>query len=121
VDTEMWLHLDDAAVTAAVGAAERGFRLALFSNAPVEVAAAIDRLEALEPFDPRFFSCNLRSIKPELEAYKRVLSVLEAAPDEVVFFDDRPENVEAAAAIGIRAELFESPDQLEAVRRRDAA
>lgn len=121
VDTAMWLHLDDVAVAAAVRAAQRGFRLALFSNAPVEVAAGIDGLEALEPFAPRFFSCKLRSIKPEPEAYARVLSSLRAAPEDVVFFDDRPANVEAAAAVGIRAELFETADQFETVRRRDAA
>ncbi|MBV9659956.1 MAG: HAD family phosphatase [Acidimicrobiales bacterium] len=118
IDTAIWLHPNRASVTAAVGAARRGFRLALFSNAPIDVAAGIDRLEWLGPFERRFYSCRLRSVKPEPEAYRKVLTALGAAPGDVTFFDDRPANVDAAAELGIRAVLFEGPEQLLAVSSR---
>lgn len=113
-DVAIWLHAHEPAVEAAHRAAKRGWRLALFSNAPVEVAAGIDALEWLAPFERRFFSCQIRAIKPEPAAYRHVLKELAAEPGDVVFFDDRPPNVEAARALGIEAHVFTDAGQIEA-------
>jgi putative hydrolase of the HAD superfamily len=115
LDVDIWLHRSEPAVAAATAAAARGWRLALFSNAPVDVAAGIDALSWLQPVERRFYSCRLRRVKPEPEAYEHVLSELEAAPHEVVFFDDRPVNVEAAAELGIRAFVFTDPAQIDSI------
>jgi len=114
-DRAMWLHPNPDSVDAAQRAAGRGLRLALFSNAPVEVAAGIDRLAWLDGFGPRFFSCYLRSVKPEPAAYRAVLEGLGARPADLVFFDDRPANVEGAARMGIDARLFTDPAQIDEV------
>lgn len=116
-DVAVWLHPHEPSVEAANRAAERGWRLALFSNAPVEVAAGIDALEWLEPFERRFFSCRLHRIKPEPEAYKEVIEGLGAQPADIVFFDDRGANVEAAERMGIRAHLFTDAAQIDEARR----
>ena len=113
VDTAMWLHPHRPSVEGAVRAGARGLRLAIFSNAPLEVAAAIDGLEWLEPFEKRFYSCRLRVVKPEPEAYARVLAGLGAEPGRVTFLDDRPPNVDAARAAGIRAFLFSDAAQFD--------
>jgi putative hydrolase of the HAD superfamily len=110
VDCAIWLHPHQPSVVAATAAADRGFRLALFSNAPREVGAAIDGLEWLGPFRPRFFSWKLRSVKPEAAAYQAVLTSLGADPADVVFVDDRPANVEAARRVGIDGRLYEGPE-----------
>jgi putative hydrolase of the HAD superfamily len=115
-DVGIWLHADQPSVDAAVRAAQRGFRLALFSNAPLEVAAGIDALEWMSPFERRFYSCHLRSIKPSRSAYTQVLDALDARPEDVWFFDDRAVNVDAALELGWRAELYRSPEQFEALR-----
>ena len=60
-------------------------------------------------FTRRFFSCWLRAVKPEPAAYRAVLDALDARPEDVVFFDDRPANVAGAAELGIDARLFEHP------------
>jgi putative hydrolase of the HAD superfamily len=114
-DIAIWLHPNRASVAAAVAAKDRGFRLAILSNAPNEVAAAIDRAEWLDAFDRRFFSCRLRSVKPEPAAYTSVLAALGAEAHEVLFFDDRPVNVAGAEAVGIRAVLFEDPSQFDLI------
>ena len=110
LDTAVWLHPNRSSVEAAVRAAARGRRLAIFSNAPFEVAAAIDDLEWLQPFEARFYSCKLRAVKPEPDAYRQVLEGLGAPAGEVLFVDDRPDNVEAARREGIRAEVFTGPE-----------
>jgi putative hydrolase of the HAD superfamily len=62
-------------------------------------------------FSHRAFSCFLGAAKPERECYQAVLSVLGAQPADVVFVDDRPENVAAAAGLGIRGVHFSTPPQ----------
>jgi putative hydrolase of the HAD superfamily len=76
------------------------------------VATGIAAAPWLPRFSRTFFSCDLRAVKPEAAAYKAVLDALQVEPDDVVFVDDRPANVAGAEAAGIRAVLFESPDQL---------
>ncbi len=114
-DVAMWLHPDPPAVEAAARAGARGWQLALFSNAPVEVAAGIDALDWLAPVGRRFFSCPNGRVKPEPEAYLHVLEGLGAPPDHVTFFDDRQDNLQAAAHLGIRAHLFADAAQIDAV------
>jgi putative hydrolase of the HAD superfamily len=114
-DTAGWLHPNQRSLAAAERARRRGLRLAILSNAPLEVAKGIDGAPWLASFSRRFFSCDLRAIKPEPAAYRVVLARLGARPGEVVFFDDRPANVAAAAEMGIDARLFEDPTQFDEV------
>lgn len=113
LDVASWLHPNVASVRAARRAHARGHRLAILSNAPVEVAGAIDGLDWLEPFAPRLFSCRLRAVKPEPEVFVAALSALDAQPDEVVFVDDREANVIAARKLGLQAVLFKNPEQFD--------
>lgn len=115
-DTAGWLHPNRAVIAAAERAGQRGLRLAILSNAPVEVADEIDGAPWLAAFGWRFFSCRLGAVKPEAAAYRAVLEALEAEPGDVVFFDDRPANVAGAARVGIDARLFEQASQLDQLR-----
>jgi putative hydrolase of the HAD superfamily len=114
-DVAGWLHPNLRSVEAIGSLRDRGVQLALFSNAPVEVAAGIAAAPWMEPFSRMFFSCDLRAVKPEPAAYRAVLDGLHVTARDVVFVDDRPENVTGAAAMGIRSVLFEGADQLAAV------
>jgi putative hydrolase of the HAD superfamily len=114
-DAAMWLRPNPATLAAARRAGDRGLRLAILSNAPFEVAEAVGAAGWLAPFSPKLFSCDLRSAKPERAIYQAALSRLGAQPDQVTFFDDRPENVAGAARLGIDARHFEAPGQLDEV------
>jgi putative hydrolase of the HAD superfamily len=116
LDLAIWTHPMEASVRAARQAAEdKHWRLALFSNAPLEVADAVESLDWLDFIEERFFSGRIRRVKPEPEAYRHVLRRLAAKPEDVLFFDDRPDNVHAARALGLLAEVFTDPAQLEAL------
>jgi putative hydrolase of the HAD superfamily len=117
-DTAGWLHPNEHSVAAVERARQRGMHLAILSNAPVEVARGIDAAPWLASFSRRFFSCDLRAVKPEPAAYLAVLAALGAGPAAVTFFDDRPANVAAAADLGIDARLFQNPAQFDEVVRR---
>lgn len=53
--------------------------------------------------------------KPDREAYLRVCRELEAHPQDVTFIDDRPENIDGAAALGMKAVLFTDAAQVDAL------
>jgi putative hydrolase of the HAD superfamily len=115
LDVASWLHLNPPALEAVGRARERGLRLALLSNAPHEVADAVDAAEFAEMFEARIFSCRIGAVKPEPEIYAGALERLGAAASDVVFVDDRPANVDAARALGIRAHLFGDPAEIDAI------
>lgn len=68
-------------------------------------------------FDPIRYSHETGLSKPDPRAFKSALAALDAAPQEVLFVDDVPANVDAARALGIRAHLHEgNPGTLAAIR-----
>ena len=65
-------------------------------------------------FDGIVVSGEERVVKPHPEIYRRLLSRYAIDPAAAVFIDDNRGNVDAAAALGIHAIHFQSPDQLRA-------
>jgi putative hydrolase of the HAD superfamily len=119
LDNAMWLRLQAGTVALIEELAAAGLPLALLSNAPDVLAEAIASLPIAEYFGHLFFSSQLKVAKPDPECYSRVLARLGASADDVIFIDDRGENVAAAAALGLRAVHFTSPaGAREAVARR---
>lgn len=57
-------------------------------------------------FDPILYSHEIGVTKPDDGAFRLTLSALDAGPDEVLFLDDAPRNVDAARRHGIRAHLY---------------
>jgi putative hydrolase of the HAD superfamily len=115
LDITSWLHPNPASLAAATRAVERGLRLAILSNAPHEVADAVDEAIWAQAFSPRLFSCRLRATKPERDVYVAALQALGAAPSQITFFDDRHDNVSAARQAGMSAHVFADPTQIDAV------
>jgi putative hydrolase of the HAD superfamily len=113
LDVKSWLHPDSAVLDAVLRAHDRGYHLALLSNAPSELADALENISWLALFDPKIFSCRLRASKPDPAVYTAALACLSAPPEDVVFFDDRAANIDAARELGIRAELFTGVPQLD--------
>jgi putative hydrolase of the HAD superfamily len=103
LDVAAWSNLSPSGLAAIERFGAAGHRLALLSNAPADMADAIDRTDWARPFAHLFFSCRLGTAKPDAEIYRAVLDRLGSAPAEITFYDDRAENIHAAAALGINA------------------
>jgi len=114
LDIASWVHLQPETVTLIEDLAAAGHRLALLSNAPAEVADAVAALPVAAYFEHCTFSCYLPAAKPGPECYQAVLALLGASPAEVVFLDDRPENVAGAEALGIGSVRFTGAGQARA-------
>lgn len=61
----------------------------------------IAKFGLIELMDCFISSCYVSLRKPHLEIYKLALDVLQRDPDEVVFIDDRSENVATATGLGM--------------------
>jgi putative hydrolase of the HAD superfamily len=89
-----------------------GFPLSLLSNMPLELSRHVSKsFPSLSTFDHLIYSCDYRSIKPELSIYRSCLELLKADPQDILYLDDRAENVEAAAGLGINSVLFDTAEK----------
>jgi len=74
----------------------------------------IERFGLHSLFTVFFTSCYMGLIKPQPEAYRRALQITQRRPDECLFVDDRPMNVEVARILGMHPIHFANAAQLEA-------
>ena len=89
-----------------------GFPLALLSNMPLELSRHVTKsFPGLSTFEHLIYSSDYGSIKPELAIYRNCLELLKAAPQDILYLDDRSENVEAAAHLGINSVLFDTVEK----------
>ena len=72
----------------------------------------------IEAFDLRsnflvfFSSCYVRSRKPEETIYRIALEVTQRPPEECLFIDDRPLNLESPRRLGMNTILHQNAEQL---------
>jgi putative hydrolase of the HAD superfamily len=67
----------------------------------------------LGKYFPVFFSsCFLRLRKPDEAIYRAALEIVQSAPDECVFIDDREVNLECPRELGLRTIHFQDAQQL---------
>ena len=61
-------------------------------------------------FDRVYASSLLGHRKPSMEFYEKLLTDLSVPANEILFWDDRQENIDAAKELGINAELYTTFD-----------
>ena len=88
-----------AALIADLKSAE--YRLFVLSNMSKEYIAFLRKMDVFKYFEGEVVSCETALIKPEKEIYSLLLERYNLDPEQTMFIDDRRENVEAAAELGI--------------------
>jgi len=95
--------------------ASRRYFMAALNNESLELNSyRIRQFDLKRNFAVFLTSCYLRLRKPDPAFYETALGIAQRAPEECVFIDDRPKNLEPAKALGMQAILFESAEQLRA-------
>lgn len=93
--------------------ARHGFRQACMSNIDqthwekIQSFPNVDNL-----FEKKFLSFEHKLVKPKADAFFKMLEILGCDRDEVVFIDDREDNVKSARDSGIDGIVFENHAQL---------
>lgn len=89
-----------------------GIQVGMLSNIDDRYVKLIRGFGFYEPFEPCLLSCEIGVEKPDLKAYELLIKTVNLPASEIVFIDDKKENVEAAKKMGIDALQFESTEQV---------
>jgi putative hydrolase of the HAD superfamily len=101
-------RLIEGTLDALAGLKQRHGRLACLSNDISSWSLKLRQRFGLERWiDHWFISGDLGLRKPSAEIYRLAADRLGVRPQEVVFIDDRPRNLDAAKAVGFNTVLFD--------------
>jgi putative hydrolase of the HAD superfamily len=114
-DARMWTTQNPAMLAWQQQLKQHGLLTAILSNMGDNVLENMERtFDWLPRFDVLVWSYQVRMAKPAPAIYRLVLNKLGTRPEETLFLDDRPVNVEAARALGLLALDFSTVDRLRA-------
>ncbi len=103
-DTDLWTEPNEPMIAWAAELKRAGILTGILSNIGDAMEEGVrSRCEWLGGFDHHTFSHRLRLAKPDLEIYRHAAKGLGVAPAEILFVDDRADNVRAAQAAGMQA------------------
>lgn len=87
-----------------------GLKTYIFSNTNDIAIEHIRRnFPFFQNFDGYIFSYEVKAMKPEAKIYEALEAMTGKCNSEIIYIDDRPENIAAGAARGWRTILHESP------------
>ncbi len=119
LDVACWSEIDERIIKLAADLKNEGYEIGILSNMPIEQVAAYKKLDSwMGAFDHLFLSAEFLMIKPNAAIYEYVMRQTGRAPEEILFIDDKPENLDAASKIGWQTFLYTSPDAFEALRSK---
>jgi FMN phosphatase YigB (HAD superfamily) len=78
---------------------------ALSNSNPSHIEVQLKNFRLFDGFKEIFASYRLGYRKPEREIYQAAIRALGVAPQQILFVDDKPENIAIARELGLNAEL----------------
>ncbi|AYG05424.1 HAD family phosphatase [Gryllotalpicola protaetiae] len=111
-DFRSWLSVNPGTVEVLADLKAGGTRLALLSNAGPDFGSYFRHGPLSDWFDAFYVSGELKLLKPEADIYRHLLDDLGIAPAEMVFTDNRADNVAGAEALGIIGHVFTDAESL---------
>jgi glucose-1-phosphatase len=89
------------------------YKTCLLSNAWDNLRRVIDETwKITQAFDEIIISAEVGISKPDPRIYRLAVQRLGVLPQEAVFVDDFPHNVQAAREVGLQGILFKTPEQV---------
>lgn len=106
-DGASWRTVDPAMIGLIESLAASGLTIGLLSNIPAELADEFEQRHSwLRLMASVGFSCRIGRAKPDPAVFAWCTRSLGLAAQDILFFDDRAENVAAAQAAGMQGHLF---------------
>ena len=85
---------------------EKGYGIYLLSNASTALRGYFPRIPGSECFDGLMVSAEEKLLKPQHEIYERLYERFGLVPEQCVFIDDSPANIEGAMLTGMQGIVF---------------
>jgi putative hydrolase of the HAD superfamily len=103
-DVDFWSTLNLPMIEWAQRLQHSGILIGILSNMPDAMEAGLRaRYPWTDTFDHNTWSHAVNLAKPEPAIYLHAAEGLNTPPENILFLDDRPENIEAALAVGMQA------------------
>ena len=116
-DAVSWTDYRDDVWDIAGECRARGRRTAMLSNGVPEIIGRVRAERPLEAwFDVVIVSCEVGCCKPDPVIYRLCIDRLGLPAAQTLFVDDRAENLEAAAAVGLRTLPFTGDESVPLLR-----
>ena len=110
-DTVLWTQPNQPMIDWAAALQRVGIKTGILSNLGDEMELGIlARFPWLHNFTHHTFSHRLLLAKPEPAIYQHAAEGLAVPANEILFIDDREENIAAARAVGMQAILYSTHD-----------
>jgi putative hydrolase of the HAD superfamily len=113
-DTELWGTLNPPMLEWVNCLQLAGVPTGILSNMPDAMEIGLRaRHRWIESFNHHTWSHSLNLAKPELAIYRHAVEGLKTPPANILFVDDKIENIEAALSIGMQAIQYTTHDDFE--------
>lgn len=90
-----------------------GYKLYGLTNWCSKVYLTMEQFPIFKLLDGQIISSEEHVIKPEPEIYQRLFERFDLKPEECIFADDRPENIEGGKVLGMDGIVFTDAQQYE--------
>lgn len=92
----------------------KGYTVYLFANAPKELYSAMQRKhrKILNLFDGIILSCEVQTLKPNLEIFNHLIEKHNLNPQQCILIDDLPETATTAKQLGMHPIVFNKINQV---------
>jgi putative hydrolase of the HAD superfamily len=112
IDTNSWKNINTETEALMKELKAAGYLVGILSNVPHEFLAwAKKNLPVFSLPHIGLYSCEVNLVKPEEAIYRKLLSMLGVEADELVFFDDKAENIAGAKTLGMEAILWNNVEE----------
>jgi putative hydrolase of the HAD superfamily len=112
-DFRGWWSVEPATLDLIERLHDGGTRVALLSNAGFDFASGFRHSPMSEFFEVMYVSAEMDAIKPDPEIYREVAAGLGITLDQMIFVDNKLENTDAAAALGVTVHHFTTVEGLQ--------
>lgn len=107
LDVELWTEMNEPMIAWVHALHHAGIRTGILSNIGDAMAAGIrNKFDWISGFHHAVWSHELLLRKPDPAIYAVAAAGLATPPAEILFLDDKPENIDAAVAFGMQAILY---------------
>jgi epoxide hydrolase-like predicted phosphatase len=107
------IFIEDEEIASLIRSLKKSHRLGLISNTnPIHVPHVLKEYPTLQQFDKHWWSNEVGLRKPDPKIYQQALDHFDVEPNEAVFIDDLPTNIESAKKLGINALLYQGAPAL---------
>ncbi len=90
-----------------VDAVKKHCSVYLLSNFNKHLREELYKIPVLEKFDGLVISGEVKMAKPDPEIFRYLLDTYKLVPEDCIFIDDLPKNVEVAESLGIHGYIFD--------------